>query len=65
MLPQDGLQQYPWFILAVPALLQVGSMMLENLVDIDWGDIRQAVPAFLTVAIMPLTYSVAYGVSEL
>lgn len=30
--------------------------------DIDWGDIREAVPAFLTMAIMPLTYSVAYGV---
>lgn len=46
-------------------LLQVGSMMLENLVDIDWGDVREAVPAFLTVAIMPLTYSIAYGVSYL
>ena len=30
--------------------------------DVDWGDIREAVPAFLTIAIMPLTYSVAYGV---
>lgn len=39
-------------------------MMLENLVDIDWGNVREAVPAFLTVAIMPLTYSIAYGVSE-
>jgi len=34
----------------------------QNVVDIDWGDIREAVPAFLTMAIMPLTYSVAYGV---
>jgi xanthine/uracil/vitamin C permease (AzgA family) len=31
-------------------------------VDIDWHDIKQAVPAFATFALMPLTYSVAYGV---
>jgi AGZA family xanthine/uracil permease-like MFS transporter len=37
-------------------------MMMENLVDIDWADVRQAIPAFLTVALMPLTYSIAYGV---
>lgn len=42
--------------------MQVGAMMLENLVDIDWADVRQAIPAFLTVALMPLTYSIAYGV---
>lgn len=45
-----------------PALLIVGALMMENIVDIDWGDITQAVPAFLTIATMPLTYSVAYGV---
>lgn len=45
-----------------PALILVGSMMLENLVDIDWADVRQAVPAFITVILMPLTYSIAYGV---
>ena len=26
-----------------------------------WDDIRQAVPAFLTIIVMPLTYSIAYG----
>ncbi|KIZ05321.1 putative MFS transporter, AGZA family, xanthine/uracil permease [Monoraphidium neglectum] len=44
------------------ALIIVGALMMENIVDIDWSDIGQAVPAFLTIAIMPLTYSVAYGV---
>ncbi|KAI8469129.1 MAG: xanthine/uracil/vitamin C permease-like protein [Monoraphidium minutum] len=44
------------------ALIIVGALMMENIVDIDWGDISQAVPAFLTIAVMPLTYSVAYGV---
>ncbi|GBF94236.1 adenine guanine permease [Raphidocelis subcapitata] len=44
------------------ALIIVGALMMESIVDVDWGDIREAVPAFLTIAIMPLTYSVAYGV---
>lgn len=37
-------------------------MMMENLVDIDWHDVRQAIPAFLTIVTMPLAYSIAYGV---
>lgn len=36
-------------------------MMMENVVDIDWADVRQAVPAFITIVMMPLTYSIAYG----
>jgi AGZA family xanthine/uracil permease-like MFS transporter len=45
-----------------PALIFVGAIMMENLVDIDWEDVNQAVPAFLTISIIPLTYSIAYGV---
>jgi xanthine/uracil/vitamin C permease (AzgA family) len=37
-------------------------MMLENIVTIEWDQPRIAVPAFITMAIMPLTYSIAYGV---
>jgi hypothetical protein len=33
-------------------------MMMQNLLDIHWGDVHQAVPAFLTIAVIPLTYSV-------
>lgn len=36
--------------------------MMENLVDIDWSDVRQAIPSFLAIVVMPLTYSIAYGV---
>ena len=32
-----------------------------NVVKIDWADVNKAVPAFLTIAIMPFTYSIAYG----
>jgi hypothetical protein len=37
-------------------------MMMENIKDIEWHEPRIAVPAFITMAVMPLTYSIAYGV---
>lgn len=43
-------------------LPQVGALMIENLLDINWADINQAVPAFLTISLIPMTYSIAYGV---
>lgn len=45
-----------------PALVLVGAMMIPTVMKVDWTDLRQAVPCFLTMVIMPLTYSVAYGV---
>eukprot|EP00961_Rhodomonas_salina_P113856 1531016-Rhodomonas_salina.1 len=36
--------------------------MMRGLVDIEWNDYGQAVPAFITIALMPLTYSIAYGI---
>ena len=37
-------------------------MMMENIIDIDWANVREAIPAFITIIVMPLTYSIAYGV---
>lgn len=45
-----------------PALILVGCLMMEHAVHVDWNDLRQAAPAFLTIILMPLTYSIAYGV---
>jgi len=45
-----------------PALILVGAMMMENIIDIDWANVREAIPAFITIIVMPLTYSIAYGV---
>lgn len=45
-----------------PALIIVGSLMVANVAKIQWDRIGQAIPAFLTLAFMPLTYSIAYGV---
>ncbi|KAJ1916015.1 hypothetical protein IWQ60_008252 [Tieghemiomyces parasiticus] len=44
-----------------PALICVGSMMLKGVREINWDYPGDAIPAFLTIAIMPLTYSIAYG----
>lgn len=45
-----------------PALILVGALMMENARDINWHVIKHAVPAFITIALMPLTYSIAYGI---
>ncbi|KAF5350872.1 hypothetical protein D9758_010504 [Tetrapyrgos nigripes] len=44
------------------ALVIVGSLMIRNVRDINWDYIGDAVPAFLTLIIIPLTYNIAYGV---
>jgi len=46
-----------------PALILVGAMMLSGIGAIDWDDPRTAIPAFLTIITIPLTYSVAAGLS--
>ncbi len=44
-----------------PALILVGSMMLTTVTEIRWTEPLVAVPAFLTVILIPLTYSIANG----
>jgi AGZA family xanthine/uracil permease-like MFS transporter len=44
-----------------PALILVGSMMLAPLAEIDWRDTLTAVPAFLTLVLIPFTCSIANG----
>lgn len=45
-----------------PALIFVGVLMLKNFSAVDMDDISSAVPAFLTLIMMPLTYSIANGI---
>ena len=45
-----------------PALIYVGVLMLKNFGKVDMTDIRSAVPAFLALIMMPLTYSIANGI---
>ncbi|GJJ69174.1 adenine/guanine/hypoxanthine permease [Entomortierella parvispora] len=44
-----------------PALIVVGSMMVKSVRSINWDYVGDAIPAFLTIAMMPLSYSIAYG----
>jgi len=44
-----------------PALITVGALMMLNVVRIKWEQTAEALPAFLTIIIMPATFSIAYG----
>ncbi len=45
-----------------PALIYVGVLMLKNFAKVDMEDLGSAVPAFLTLVMMPLTYSISNGI---
>ncbi|NGN94855.1 NCS2 family permease [Nocardioides sp. KC13] len=47
---------------AVPALVLVGFLMMQQVKDINWADPDIAIPAFLTIALMPFTYSISVGI---
>ncbi len=47
---------------AAPALVLVGFLMMTAVRDIDWNDYEIAIPAFLTIVIMPFTYSISNGI---
>lgn len=46
-----------------PALVFVGVLMIKTLKRINWDDISEAVPTFITLLMMPLTYSIANGIA--
>jgi adenine/guanine/hypoxanthine permease len=46
-----------------PALIVVGSLMIKALRDIDWDDFTEALPAFLTLVLIPLTFSMTDGIA--
>lgn len=46
-----------------PALVIVGVLMMGEVSDVDFGDLTEAVPAFLTIIMMPLTFSIAQGLA--
>lgn len=45
------------------ALVYVGVLMIGSVKDIDWSDVSASVPAFLTMAMMPFTYNISYGIA--
>ena len=47
---------------AVPALVLVGFLMMQQVKGISWDDLDIAIPAFLTIVLMPFTYSISVGI---
>jgi adenine/guanine/hypoxanthine permease len=47
---------------AVPALVLVGFLMMQQISGIAWADVEIAIPAFLTIILMPFTYSITVGI---
>lgn len=45
------------------ALIYVGLLMMGAIRKIDWDNFKVAVPAFLTLVIMPFTYNISYGIA--
>ena len=46
-----------------PALIIVGTLMMSGARELSWDQMDEAIPAFLAVIIMPLTYSIANGIT--
>lgn len=47
---------------AVPALVLVGFLMMQQVTEIDWRSYEIAIPAFLTIVLMPFAYSISTGI---
>ena len=56
----QGTTYYP---VTAPVLIIVGSLMLHTIKNINWDDVTEAIPAFITLVGIPLTYSIADGMA--
>ncbi|MBQ4055387.1 MAG: NCS2 family permease [Clostridia bacterium] len=45
------------------ALIYVGLLMMASVKNIEWDDFKVSVPAFMTLALMPFTYNISYGIA--
>ncbi len=46
-----------------PVLFFIGALMIQSILNIEWNDMTEAVPAFITLVFMPFTYSIADGIA--
>jgi AGZA family xanthine/uracil permease-like MFS transporter len=56
----DGATLYP---VTAAALMSVGALMMRNVTAVPWDDPADAIPAFLTIVIMPLSLSIGDGLA--
>jgi AGZA family xanthine/uracil permease-like MFS transporter len=62
-IPAPGFENLLLHPVTAPALVIVGSLMIRVLTKIEWDDYCQALPAFLTIIVMPLTHSISNGLA--
>jgi AGZA family xanthine/uracil permease-like MFS transporter len=60
---QQIARTFTLYPLTSPALIVVGSLMIRSVRDIEWDDFTEAFPAFLTLILMPLTFSITDGIA--
>ena len=46
-----------------PALIIVGVLMIKGAVEVNWHNLEEAIPAFLTISMMPFAYSISDGIA--
>lgn len=47
---------------AAPVLVLVGFLMMQQVAELDWHDLEESIPAYLTMVLMPFTYSITNGI---
>lgn len=54
-----------WYLYAItaPALIVVGTLMMKSVARVAWDNIEEAIPCFLTIAVMPFAYSISDGIA--
>jgi len=53
----------PYNPVTAPALVVVGTLMVRAVKDIRWEDMTEAIPAFFTMLLMPLTFNISHGLA--
>ena len=54
-----------WYLYAItaPALIVIGTLMMKSVARVAWDNIEEAIPCFLTIAVMPFAYSISDGIA--
>ncbi|HXG63534.1 MAG TPA: NCS2 family permease [Blastocatellia bacterium] len=60
---QQITRTFVFYPVTSPALIVVGSLMIRAVRDVDWDDFTESLPAFLTIVITPLTFSITDGIA--
>ena len=63
LMDAEGNLLYMLYPVTAPALILVGSFMAKNLAKCSWDDMTEAIPAFMTIVGMALTYNISHGLA--